>query len=159
MVIDVEGRVQSAVDYFMRGYNCTQAVVLAFQDILGADEKTIGLLTVGLGGGVSRLREVCGTVLAMAVVAGSVSGAEGLEPHQQKMAVYPNVQKMAARFREENGAIVCRELLGLRAGEKQDPQPEARDNAYYQKRPCLRYVGSAARIIAEFVQTQTIAKI
>ena len=151
MNVDVSARVSLAQDYFREGYNCSQAVVLAFQDILGADRELLERMSIGFGGGLGRMREVCGTVSAMAFVAGSLEPAEDEDIRQRKAGVYTVVQALAQRFREENGSIICRDLMGLRAGAKQDPVPEARTAEYYKARPCVELVGCSARIIAEYL--------
>lgn len=154
MDINIEERVSLAQENFKLGYNCSQAVVLAFQDILGVDPEILEKLTIGLGGGVGRMREVCGTVSAMAVVAGTLASKKSgsSEIKQQKSETYELVQNLAGKFREENGAIVCRELLGLRTGQTQSHVPEDRTAAYYKGRPCEALVGSSARIIAEYIE-------
>lgn len=152
MQIDANERVRLAQEFFMQGYNCTSAVVLAFEDILNVDRDTLERLSIGLGGGVGRLREVCGTVNAMAVVAGTFASLDGKTHQQQKKDTYSIVQELAGAFREENGSIICRELMGLRAGEKQDPMPQERNAEYYKSRPCLKLVACSARIIAEYVK-------
>lgn len=152
MQTDVNERVRHAQEFFMQGYNCTSSVVLAFEDILNVDRDTLERLSIGLGGGVGRLREVCGTVNAMAVVAGTLASIDGKTHQQQKKDTYAIVQELAGVFREENGSIICRELMGLRAGEKQDPMPQERTAEYYKSRPCLKLVACSARIIAEYVK-------
>lgn len=152
MQIDVNERVSLAREFFMEGYNCTQAVLLAFEDMLGTDRDSLERLSIGLGGGVGRLREVCGTVNAMAIVAGTFAGLDGKTHQQQKKDTYAIVQEFAGKFREENGSIICRELMALRAGEKQDPMPQERTAEYYKSRPCLRLVECSARIIADYVK-------
>lgn len=152
MQTDVNERVRLAQEFFMQGYNCTSSVVLAFEDILNVDRDTLERLSIGLGGGVGRLREVCGTVNAMAVVAGTLASIDGKTHQQQKKDTYAIVQELAGAFREENGSIICRELMGLRAGEKQGPMPQERTAEYYKSRPCLKLVACSARIIAEYVK-------
>lgn len=152
MQTDVNERVRLAQEFFMQGYNCTSSVVLAFEDILNVDRDTLERLSIGLGGGVGRLREVCGTVNAMAVVAGTLASIDGKTHQQQKKDTYAIVQELAGAFREENGSIICRELMGLRAGEKQNPMPQERTAEYYKSRPCLKLVACSARIIAEYVK-------
>lgn len=171
-----EQRVQCAKEYFNQGYNCCQSVVLAFKDICEVDEKSLMKLSVGLGGGVGRMREVCGCVCGMAVLSGFISQGEPKSDeaqsqliHQQKTAAYTLVQKMTAEFKKETGSIICRELLGLKAANQAQtsggnavdadfthgnmnqvsPVPEQRSAEYYRKRPCVEMVALAARIVAE----------
>lgn len=160
-------REKRAMELFREGYNCCQSVALAFADVIG--EKTgmnpeqIAAVTSGFGGGFARLREVCGSVSGMTFVAGALcpappdpsahadSGAAVVDAaaKEARRANYAMVQKMATCFREENGSIICRELLGLRTAGKEQPMPSDRTPEYYAARPCERLVGSAARILAE----------
>lgn len=159
MEIDVQARVESARAYFMLGHSCSQSVVLAFQDVLGVDADTLARLSIGLGAGVGRMREVCGTVGAMAVIAGTIARPEGKDIRQQKSDAYAIVQKLAGEFRERNGSIICRELLALRAGKVNGTGPDAgtgpvageRTEEYYRSRPCVAIVESSAKIIAEYI--------
>lgn len=159
MEIDVQERVASARAYFMEGCSCSQSVVLAFQDVLGVDEPVLRRLSIGLGAGVGRLREVCGTVGAMAMIAGTIARPEGKDNRQQKSDAYAIVQQLAGEFREKNGTIVCRELLAARA-EKNKARavladnshvPEERTEEYYRSRPCLGIVECSTKIIAEYI--------
>ena len=72
MKIDIEERVTRAREFFTSGYNCAQAVALAYEDVIELDAETIAKLAASFGGGLSRLREVCGAVSGMAFVAGSL---------------------------------------------------------------------------------------
>ena len=149
MKISIEEREVAARGYFTRGYNCCQSVLLAFKDILELPEEKAAALGSGFGGGFGRLREVCGAVSGMTFLAGAMSPAANPDRREERTANYALVQKLAGRFKEMNGSIICRELLGLRAQEKQSPEPQERTAAYYHTRPCEAMVGTAARIIAE----------
>lgn len=151
MNIDIERRVAQAEANFYDGCSCSQSVVLAFQDILGVDEASLRKLSIGLGAGVGRLREVCGTVGAMAMVAGCLADIEGKPAQQQKAESYAIVQDLARRFKELNGTIICRELLNSRLEARQSPVPQARTEEYYKVRPCPGLVACSARIIAEYI--------
>lgn len=154
---NVSERQRRAETLFMQGYNCAQAVLLAFADVLqGVDEDTLATLASGLGGGMARLREVCGAVSAMAVVAGFVSPACVPADMEARSANYALVQRLAGRFKEEKGSIVCREILGLRAGQREGPRPSERTPEYYKSRPCTANVGLAARIVAEALKESCI---
>lgn len=139
--------------YFRQGYNCNQAVLLAFQDVLGLDEQTILKIGTGLGGGMARMREVCGTVSAMAVIAGFLSPATTPGDQAQRRDGYALVQKFASEFKEQNGSIVCRELLGKPQG-WEAPEPSERTPQFYAKRPCEAYVRNAARIVENFLENK-----
>ena len=149
IVIDPSERERIARAYFRDGYNCCQSVLLAFKDIIGLPEETIATFGSGFGGGMGRLREVCGSVSGMTFMAGIISPATCPGNMDQRTANYALVQEFAAAFRDIHGSIVCREILQLRAGQKDSPRPEARTAEYYTKRPCERVIGDAARIIAE----------
>ena len=140
-----------AEELFRNGYNCAQAVAVAFCEEINMDEKTAARLSIGFGGGLGRLREVCGTVSGMAFVISAIYGDDGRE------AVYKKIQAVAKKFEEENKSIVCRELLGLSRKTPANPVPEARTQEYYKKRPCIELIGDACDIIAECSAAKTLA--
>ena len=140
---------EQALQYFTDGANCAQAVVMAYHDALGMDEKTAARLASSFGGGIGRLREVCGAVSGMMMVYGLLKGYDNLHDPEIKKAHYANVQALANRFREENGSIICRELLTLHENEQNDPAPTPRDAKFYHSRPCMGFVQSAARLLDE----------
>ena len=140
---------EKALQYFTDGANCAQAVVLAFHEELGMDEKTAARLASSFGGGIGRLREVCGAVSGMMMVYGMLRGYDDLKDPAAKKAHYQNVQALAAKFREENGSIVCRELLDLRKNENSDPTPTPRDAQFFHSRSCANFVRCAARLLDE----------
>ncbi len=150
--MDVEARVKRARELFNSGYNCSQSVVLAYCDYFGLDPKMAATLSAPLGGGMGRLREVCGAVSGMSLLAGLICPAFDPADQPAKAANYALVQRFAECFREENGAIVCRELLGL-GRQKDDPTPSPRTAEYYRKRPCVEYVATAARIVGNYIQS------
>ena len=142
-------RGERARDFFLQGYNCCQAVLLAFADVLEADEDLLKTVGSGFGGGFARMREVCGSFSACTVLAGFMRPAvtPGME---ERKANYALVQEMAAAFRERNGgSIVCGELLGLRGRGPEGPEPSARTEEFYRKRPCPEIILNAAVIVAE----------
>lgn len=141
-------REQRAREYFRKGYNCCQSVALAFSDILGLPEEKISAITSGFGGGMGRLREVCGAVSGMTFLAGAIRPASDPECRENRAANYALVQEFASTFREKYGSIVCRELLQLRSGLKEGTAPSERTEEYYKTRPCELLVGFAARTVA-----------
>ena len=151
MIIDVSAREESAKNYFRQGFNCCQAVLMAFRDVFGVDEEVLQKVSSGLGGGMARMRETCGTVSAMAIAAGFIRPATDPSVHSQRTANYALVQQLAAAFREKNGSISCRELLSLKAGAIESPEPSVRTPEFYRTRPCERFVGDSARILAEYL--------
>ena len=156
--INPSERQQRAEQFFLDGYNCCQAVLLAFEDILDADRSTLLRMASGFGGGIARLREVCGAFSAMAMIAGFLSPAEDPSDMNQRRDNYALVQKFAARFKEEKGSVVCREILGMRKpapGEGfENPMPSQRTPEYYKTRPCAATVGFAAKIVAEYLKNE-----
>ena len=144
-------RKQLASEYFHRGYNCSQSVVMAFEDMTGIDKNTLAKMSVGLGGGVGRMREVCGCVSGMAMVLGLVYGNE--DP-SSKNDIYPLAQKACENFKNENGSIICRELLaGIPVSS--GGAAEARTPEFYKKRPCGELVEQAVGITEMIIRENT----
>jgi len=143
----VQEREQRARELFTQGYNCCQAVAMTFADVIGLPEQEIAAISSGFGGGMGRMREVCGTVSAMTMVAGAIIPANDVNDRDAKSANYALVQEMAGEFRQMNGSIICRELLGL-AKPEGTHVPEQRTPEYYKKRPCGELCSIAAGIIA-----------
>ena len=142
-------RVEIALELFNEGYNCAQAVFAAFADKYGIDKDTAMKLSSSFGGGMGRMREVCGAVSGMFMVAGLETGAVDGADKDTKAANYQKVRELAERFKAENGSIICRELLGLDESTKESHVPEARTAEYYKKRPCAELVKLAAEILAK----------
>ncbi len=140
---------EKAVQNFLSGYNCAQSVFLAFAPDLGLSDDLALRLSSSFGGGMGRLREVCGAVSGILRAAGVLYGYTSPCDDAAKAAHYALVQELAGKFRERHGAILCRELLG-RSG-PESPVPEARTAAYYAQRPCARFVGDGARILEEYM--------
>jgi C_GCAxxG_C_C family probable redox protein len=134
---------------FESGYNCTQAVVLAFCDDLGFDKRTALMLSQPFGAGMGRLREVCGTVSAMNIILGLSRGSDNPSDRAAKAQLYKEVQQLAEKFRQDNGSIICRELLGLRTKGADTPTPSERTEQYYKTRPCAELCRYAADLIEQ----------
>ena len=141
-----------AYDNFLRGYNCTQAVTAAFAEELGLDEQTAARLSCGFGGGMGRLREVCGTFSGVVMVLSALYGYDDPKDTATKKELYEKIQTLAKRFKQDNGSIICRELLGLDKSEKISASPEPRTPEYYKKRPCPELCRYAANILEEFIR-------
>ena len=151
-------RSETAMDNFLNGYNCAQSVVLAFKDLVDLDEKTLSSLASSFGGGMARLREVCGSVSGMFIILGLLYGYSGPETGEVKAEHYGRIQELAKRFEQENGSIVCRELLNLE--NKHDcPIPAQRTEEYYKKRPCKEIIGRATTILEEYLKELSEEKI
>ena len=136
-----------AAQLFVGGYNCAQAVAVAFGDVTGMDAKTAARLVSSFGGGMGRMREVCGAVSGMLFVAGTLYGYDTPDDEKKK-AHYARVQELAGKFREQVGSIVCRELL---QNPPSDPNPTPRTEEFYKVRPCARFVVLAAQILDEYI--------
>ena len=140
---------QLATQYFLDGYNCSQAVFLAFAPELGMDRDAAARLSSPFGGGMGRLREVCGAVSGMLMAAGALYGYDTPGDDTVKGELYTLVQELAGQFREAHDTLLCRELLNRPGPES--PIPEARTPDYYTSRPCARFVGTAARLLEEYM--------
>ena len=137
-----------AMDLFVEGYNCAQAVAVAFCDVTGLDEKATAKMVSPYGGGMDRLREVCGAVSGMLFVLGYLYGYDNADADETKKALYTQVQELAAGFREQCGSIICRELLN---NPPSDPNPSPRTAEYYKERPCALMVKTAAELMDDFI--------
>ena len=142
---------EKAKENFKQGYNCSQSVFLAFSDFYSMDQDTALRISSSFGGGMGRLREVCGAVSGMFMVAGILYGYTDPKDHKSKTKHYERIQDLAREFKNRNHSIICRELLGLEAG-PDSPVPELRTKEYYKKRPCVELVGMAAEIMEEYLQ-------
>ena len=139
-----------AEKYFNDGYNCAQAVVLAFCDEMNMNKETALRLASSFGGGMGRLREVCGAVSGMAMVASMLKGYSDPKDHEGKKALYKLTQEMCAEFEREMGSVICRNLLGLKPGESL-PEPSIRTEEYYRSRPCVKACRVAAEITEKYL--------
>lgn len=146
---------KKAEELFGEGYNCAQSVYMVFAQEKGIPAEMAARISSSFGGGMGRLREVCGAVSGMFMAAGLYFGYSDPKGHAEKTEHYKRIQQLAASFREQNGSIICRELLGLDQKGASDPVPEKRTAEYYKKRPCKELVGIAARIFAEYALSNT----
>lgn len=137
---------QKAVEYFKEGYNCAQSVFLAYAEQFGFDKETALKLSSSFGGGMGRLREVCGAVSSMFAIAGLKSGYISPVDDDLKAKHYEFIQALARKFKEQHDSIICRELLGLSEGED-SPLPSKRTEEYYATRPCESFIRTASQII------------
>ena len=149
---DLEERVRLAVDNFNSGYNCAQSVFLAYYDIFDLPFETAKSISVSFGGGMGRLREVCGTFSALCLLAGLKHPVKNPQDQQQRTENYAVVQRMAALFKEKYGTLHCSELLPAAAAARRNPSPDVRTPEYYASRPCGRYVEESARIAGRMLR-------
>ena len=169
--IDSEDRIQRAVELFMQGYGCCQSVLCAFSDLYGLDEEMALRIAAGFGGGVGRMRMMCGTCSALVILAGLEKGQTRGEDREGKAACYQLVRELLETFRQRNGSIICAELLqrktpqpplggepkldgGSQLNTLEPCMPDERNAEYYRVRPCARKVESAARVFAEYLSNR-----
>lgn len=156
---EIEARAQRAMELFKNGYNCSQAVFASCADIYGITDEALALrLSASFGGGMGRMRMVCGAASGMFMLAGLQNGSCTPHDNEGKMANYAFVQQLAGEFKGTYGSLICAELLGL-APKGQcdvkldlDPRPAERTPEYYQKRPCSEMVAEAVRIYLRRVE-------
>ena len=151
---DIEERVKIAVQNFESGYNCAQSVFLAYSDVFELNLDMAKKMSVSFGGGVGRMREVCGTVSTMAMLAGFKYPVLDQQDQEARAKNYAMVQKMSDLFKEKHGTIICRSLLPAAEASQTAPEPSARTAEYYAKRPCSKYVEDAARIAGRMLKNE-----
>lgn len=141
-----------AAELFLEGYNCAQAVAVAFCDVTGLEPQFAAKMASSFGGGMGRMREVCGAVSGMLMVLGLLYGYDTAGDDASKKEQYHLIQQMAEQFRAQAGSIICREIL---KNPPSDPNPTPRSAEFYQARPCARMVMLAARILDEVIASHT----
>ena len=141
---------------FMNGYNCSQAVLLAFCEDFGLEKETALKISQPFGGGMGRMREVCGTVTGMFMVLGLAVGNADAKDAENKKNVYKSVQELAEEFKADNGSIICRELLGFQKSRPETYVPSERTTEYYKKRPCPELCRYAADLLEDFFNTKNM---
>jgi C_GCAxxG_C_C family probable redox protein len=144
--IEIEQRIARAISFFEEGYNCSQAVFLAYADKYGIDTETAAKLSSSFGGGMGRLREVCGAVTGMFLILGLHYPATDVKDKAAKATNYDAVQRTAKEFKAEMGSYICADLLNIKR-QPQDAVPSERNAKYYALRPCARCVAMAAEIV------------
>ena len=146
---EIEKRAERAQELFKQGYNCSQAVFAACADLYGIDDESLALrLSASFGGGMGRMRLVCGAASGMFMLAGLHNGSSTPHDNEGKMANYAFVQQLAGEFKGKYGSLICAELLGL-APKPEDPKPAERTPQYYEKRPCSEMVAEAVRMFLQ----------
>ena len=153
---EIEARAQRAVELFKQGFNCSQAVFASCADLYGINDEQLALrLSASFGGGMGRMRLVCGAASGMFMLAGLQNGSCTPHDNDGKMANYAFVQQLAGQFKNKYGSLICAELLGLAPrgttmeylpAEALRPKPEERTQQYYEKRPCPEMIAEAVRI-------------
>lgn len=144
---------EQAKNLFLDGHNCAQAVLCAFAEEIGLSQEQARHISACFGGGLGGQREVCGAVSAMCIVLSVKYAPQDPKDHAAKTAFYARIQEICRRFKEENGSIICRELLGL-APHVTAQAPAPRTAQYYQRRPCPDKVKSAAALLTQYLAEQ-----
>ena len=144
---------EKAAELFLQGYNCAQSMLVAYCDVTGLEPDFAAKLSSSFGGGMGRMREVCGAVSGMLMVAGLLYGYDTPGDDVSKKAHYQLVQHLAGKFREEAGSIVCRDIL---KNPPSDPNPTPRTAEFYAKRPCTRMLILAAGILDEYIAAHPV---
>lgn len=150
----MDRRVERAVENFMQGYGCCQSVVAAFADLYGMDDNIAKRVAAGFGGGVGRMRMMCGAVSGIVMLVGLDCGQTEGSDREGKSACYKVVQELLAKSKEQNGSLICAEILGINGYDRAVCSYVAspRTAEYYKQRPCAAKVESAARIFAEYLR-------
>lgn len=143
-------RPDKAEELFRKGYNCCQSVFASFADVLGMSVEEAAKIASPFGAGFGKLREVCGAVSGMTLAAGYLKGYDDPADYESKKELYRLIQNMCAEFKEHEGTIICRELLGLKEGEDL-AEPSVRTEEYYQSRPCIGACRTAAGIAEKYL--------
>ena len=156
MMIDRQEKAQEARRLFTEeGYNCSQSVAIAYAGEMGLTKEAVSRMMGGFGAGFGRMREVCGTVSGMTFVLGMLYGSENPKDREKKTALYEAVQEVGGRFREQNGSLICRELLsGCRV--TGGAVPEERNTEAYKKRPCPLLAADAAGYLADYINAHPL---
>lgn len=150
-MIEITKKGELALELFKQGYNCSQSVAGAFADEIGLPFETVIKLAQPFGGGMGRMREVCGTFSGMLFAVGQIYG--DTDPKSDNKAkVYSIVQELAEQFKNEHGSIICREILGFQKGRETDPaHPSERNSEFYAKRPCAEVCAEAASLLEKYL--------
>jgi len=145
---ELEKRTEQALTYFNDGYNCSQAVFMAYSDLYDMDKELAAKISSSFGGGMGRLREVCGAVTGMFMVLGLHYPATDVKDKAAKTTNYAAVQRTAAEFKQEMGSFICADLLNIKRA-PENPTPSERNVKYHALRPCDRCVAMAAEILGK----------
>ena len=153
MIQELSEKQRTAQTYFRSGYSCAQSVLMTFHEACGLSEQAAARVASSFGGGIGGMREVCGTVSAMALVLGYVAGYDAPDDLDAKKAHYAQVRALVGGFTDRHGTLVCRELL-KKAGAQPKPDPSPRTEQYYKVRPCETYVLDAVALLEDWFKTR-----
>lgn len=144
---------KNAVELFYNGYNCCQAIVLAFKDLLNIDEQQLLALASSFGGGISRLREVCGCISGMSIVLGLLYGNYDVCDNEKKSNHYARIQRLSFEFKKVMKSYICADLLNIER-KPSSPQAALRTNEYYVNRPCAKYIAYMSKLIEKEIENE-----
>lgn len=144
-------RKEKAVELFLSGYGCSQAVIGAYCDLFGMDFETAVKVAEGFGGGMGRMRLTCGAVSGMFMLSGLSKSKAQPKDLETRTEVYGTVQQMAEEFKKKNGSIICAELLGVNKPKDNGASPTIRDKEFFKKRPCVKCVEDCAEIVEKYL--------
>lgn len=113
-----KSRVNIAIENHKKGYNCCQAVVCAYADLVGIDEKTAFKISEIFGTGIAGMAQTCGSVSAMLIIASLKSSDGNLEKSKSRINTYKLGKSIAKEFKNMNSSIICSELRGDNGTEK-----------------------------------------
>ena len=155
-MIPITSKGERARELFLSGYNCAQSTAGAFAEEIGLGLDTVLKLAQPFGGGMGRMREVCGTFSGILFTVGQLFG-DAVPGSDNKARVYIIVQELADRFKKEQGSLICRDILGLLGADTDPSRPEARTAEYYKKRPCANTCAIAASILESYLKEKEAA--
>lgn len=136
---------KKAEELFRAGYSCAQAAFCAYAEELGMDIDTAARLSSSFGGGMGRMREVCGAVSGALMALGAFRGYDDIEDINIKKEHYARVQALMKAFADELSSYVCRDIIKVIG--TQEPMPTPRSDEFYKTRPCVKCVRCAVRLL------------
>jgi C_GCAxxG_C_C family probable redox protein len=145
-------KAEQAAEYMRGGLNCAQSVVKAYAAELGIDENLAVKMASSFGGGMARNGYVCGAVSGAAFILGARYGfTDPAEPGAREKT-YAKVNALIERFQKENGAVQCRDLLGIDPTNPDEWKRVREAGAFADK--CPLFVQSAAKLVEEILKEQ-----
>jgi C_GCAxxG_C_C family probable redox protein len=143
------GAVDRALSLFQQGFTCSQAVLAAFSERYGLDEPTAMKVACAYGGGIARTGDTCGSVTGAWMAIGLAHGKATREDDAAKEHTYALTRAFSKRFRERQGSLVCKELIGIDIGTPEGSKAAAESGVFREK--CPELVRCAAEILEELL--------
>ena len=141
-------RIETAVSRFAQGFNCSQAVLSAYAGDFGLDHDTALKIATGFGGGMGRMADTCGAVTGAFMVLGLKYG-QASSDREAKEAIYARIRDFSERFKERNGSLVCRDLLGCDISQPEGLQRVKDENLLTTL--CPKFVRDACEVLEEML--------